>query len=131
MIEKCEENKYLSMILQLDEETRLGARAPEKKTSSSKKDNKEPDFASFKTGITGFARIIRYTIDDDKNHLSSIEEGQYVKGLKQGYCRVIHASIGACEIGYFHEDQARGKYCAYALDGTFIKQEGLYKGEAC
>lgn len=88
-------------------------------------------FTTIKPAITGFARIFRYTVTGDDLHLKSIEEGEYSKGLKQGYCRVIHAEQGACEVGFFHEDQPRGKYCAYALDGSFVKKEGLYKGEAC
>lgn len=108
-----------------------GARVPEKKTSKSLKKEKDPLFTSFKTEITGFARIIRYIQSGDELKLISVEEGEFKKGKKHGYCRVIHAEIGACEVGFFHEDKARGKYCAYSLDGSFIKKEGVYKGETC
>ena len=60
-----------------------------------------------------------------------MEEGAYKNGVKQGYCRVIHAEQGAAEIGFFDKGEAGGKYSAYALDGAFIKPEGIYKGEAC
>ena len=47
---------------QMDEVARQGARAPEKQTNSSRKE-KDADFEQLKPAITGFARIIKYTVD--------------------------------------------------------------------
>lgn len=63
--------------------------------------------------------------------LECIEEGQYVEGLKHGYCRVISAVDGSCEVGFFEEDMPRGKFCKFAADGSYEKPEGLYEGEKC
>jgi hypothetical protein len=30
-----------------------------------------------------------------------VEEGQFIKGLKNGYCRTISADDGSCEVGFF------------------------------
>jgi hypothetical protein len=103
-----------------------------------------------KEGITGFARIIYYTnssfsaiIEDtnlSKNSsklvnmnplnlcLQRVEEGQFSKGKKDGYCRIISAQDGKAQVGFFQEDKPMGKYCVYAADGTFDQPEGLYEG---
>lgn len=58
-----------------------------------------------------------------------VEEGGFKKGKKDGYCRVLKADTGNCEVGFFKEDQPMGKYCEYKLDGTYEQPEGLYEGE--
>jgi hypothetical protein len=58
--------------------------------------------------LTGFARIITYcnnSEDLEKNaayyELIKVEEGQFEKGVKKGYCRGIFAVDGSCELGFF------------------------------
>lgn len=51
--------------------------------------------------------------------LVSVEEGQFREGKKEGYCRIIHATDGSCEVGFFSKDLPMGKYCKYKLDGTY------------
>ena len=60
--------------------------------------------------------------------IKEIEEGSYENGKKHGYCRVISAIDGSCEVGFFVNDEPKGKYAVYNLDGTFAKEEGLYEG---
>lgn len=95
-----------------------------------------------KEGITGYVRIIKYTnhsvptvLDVDQMEKSGsklinmkpenleiddITEGQFKNGMKDGYCRVMHAKDGACEVGFFQKDAPMGKYCMYKADGTYI-----------
>ena len=56
-----------------------------------------------------------------------MSEGKYESGTKSGYCRYLHED--KCEIGFFHKDKPKGKYCVYGEDGSYIKPEGLYEGE--
>ena len=58
--------------------------------------------------LTGFARIITYlnTSEDLEYNaayyqLLKVEEGQFEKGVKKGYCRSIFAEDGSCELGFF------------------------------
>jgi len=52
--------------------------------------------------LNGFARVIKYIIND-KDHCNVLEitEGSFEKGMKQGYCRIISAVTGKCEVGFF------------------------------
>ena len=75
-----------------------------------------------KDGITGYARIIKYTnhslpneIDINQTEklnklinlkpsnleIESVIEGAFKEGFKDGYCRVMHAHKGSCEVGFF------------------------------
>ena len=105
-----------------------------------------------KDAITGKARIIKYvnhsivanikmdiTEEKGKAHkalkmdardleIKSIEEGCFENGKKHGYCRIISAKDGSCEVGFFVNDEPKGKYAMYNLDGTYAKEEGLYEG---
>ena len=103
--------------------------------------------------MTGYVRIIKYTndsvdqyvrnesnvdigtsqritIDSSKPqnfHILEVTEGSLFYGEKSGYNRILNCVKGTCELGFFHEDEPRGKYCVYNLDGTFEKEEGLYE----
>lgn len=111
--------------------------------------NSKPVFwKDIKEGVTGYVRIVRYTnhsvtnlIDDNGEaihkelnmnpsslEIKMVEEGGYKNGLKEGYCRVLYATDGKCEVGFFQKDVPMGKYCMYKLDGTYILPEGLYEG---
>lgn len=103
------------------------------------------------SGIDGHARIIKYVnhsiskyqtedgkdedysgfglINEKSENLEIVEvsEGYFKDGKKNGYCRVISAD-GSCEVGFFEDDEPKGKYCKYALDGTYQSEEGLYEG---
>jgi len=46
-----------------------------------------------------------------------MEEGVFEKGAKNGYCRVIYANDGSCEVGHFEKDKPHGKYCKYSIGG--------------
>lgn len=102
-------------------------------------------------GVTGYCRIIKYTnhsvptvIDVDKMassgskmintkpenlEIAEVIEGQFKDGLKDGYCRVMSARDGSCQVGFFQKNVPMGKYCMYNLDGTYLLPEGLYEGE--
>ena len=60
--------------------------------------------------------------------INQVEEGRFENGLKQGYCRVMYAKDGSCEVGFFNKNAPMGKYCMYKADGTYILPEGLYEG---
>ena len=61
--------------------------------------------------------------------IDTVIEGQFKEGLKDGYCRVMSARDGSCQVGFFAKNVPMGKYCMYNLDGTYILPEGLYEGE--
>ena len=58
----------------------------------------------------------------------NIEEGQFESGMKNGYCRVIHAKDGSCEVGFFTKNIPDGKYCHFKDDITYLSKEGYYNG---
>lgn len=113
-------------------------------------DNKPVLWSDIKEGITGYVRMIRYTnhslpneIDLNKQdvatklinlkpenlEIETVEEGSFKKGFKDGYCRVMQARDGSCEVGFFQMNIPMGKYCMYKSDGTYLLQEGLYEGQ--
>ena len=86
--------------------------------------------------LNGHARFVKYTNHSlnkpvfDKNNartpgrkedleleLIEIAEGQFKKAKKDGYCRVISAKDGSCEVGFFKDDKPHGKYVKFAHDG--------------
>lgn len=103
-----------------------------------------------KDAVTGKARIVKYVnhaivpnikidatedkaqkqlkMDFKELEIKEIEEGCYENGAKHGYCRIISARDGSCEVGFFVNDEPKGKYAMYNLDGTYAKEEGLYEG---
>ena len=88
--------------------------------------------------LTGFARIITYLNTSEDLELNpayyelvKVEEGQFEKGVKKGYCRCISAEDGSCELGFFQQDMPKGKYCKYNLDGSFQIPEGFYDKKSC
>lgn len=82
--------------------------------------------------INGFVRIVKYYIDNlNQNNLLEITEGRFEKGMKSGYCRVISATSGSCEVGFYYRDDPKGKYCVYKADGTYLQEEGLYDKNCC
>ena len=61
--------------------------------------------------ITGYARIITFVNVTEELDMSpaylqilKVEEGQFEKGQKNGYCRTISAEDGSCEVGFFKDD---------------------------
>ncbi len=72
--------------------------------------------------MTGYARLIKYKSsnsnnDSAHNEIESMEEGHFVKGLKDGYCRSISAIDGSCAVGYHKEGLPNGKWCYYKYNG--------------
>ena len=61
--------------------------------------------------------------------IETVEEGAFKEGLKDGYCRVMQAHDGSCEVGFFQKNVPMGKYCMYKQDGTYLLPEGLYEGQ--
>ena len=79
-------------------------------------------------GLTGFARIIHYTnhsLNSAENQkplceIDIVEEGEFLEGMRNGYCRVMNATDSSCEVGFFQHNTPMGKYCKYNVDGTYI-----------
>jgi len=112
-------------------------------------DTKPVLWKDIKEGVTGYCRIIRYTnhsvptvIDVNKAEsgnkminskvenleIDHVTEGQFRDGLMDGYCRVMSARDGSCQVGFFQKGVPMGKYCMYNADGTYMLPEGLYEG---
>ena len=99
-------------------------------------------FSEIAEAITGFARVVKY-----KNHtvkpvskdtdakesrqmlinpassslrIDSFEEGQYENGKKNGFCKVLSASDGSGEVGWFKDGIPWGKYMKYSSGGENI-----------
>ena len=113
-------------------------------------DNKPVLWSDIKEGITGYVRMIRYTnhslpsdidlnkpdvasklinLNSENLEIETVEEGSFKNGLKDGYCRVMQARDGSCEVGFFQKNIPMGKYCMYKSDGTYLLPEGLYEGQ--
>ena len=82
------------------------------------------DIASCLNGIARFTYF--RCIEDSKGlgqtimELHSIEEGEYVQGKKNGYCRIINANTGNVSVGFYEEGKVHGKYCQFSAEGRFI-----------
>lgn len=79
-------------------------------------------FDEIKESLTGYARIIKYKSSNSNNdaahnEIDSMEEGHFVKGLKDGYCRSISAIDGSAAVGYHKEGLPNGKWCYYKYNG--------------
>ena len=48
--------------------------------------------------------------------LQRVEEGQFQKGKKGGYCRIISAQDGKAQVGFFQEDKPMGKFCEVSVE---------------
>ena len=89
-------------------------------------------FVDIKSELNGFGRIIYYTTNDPERRadtcaLVKIQEGKFVNGLPNGYCRIINcAGDGSVEIGYFKDNWPDAEYLKFNLDGECI-QDGLTK----
>ena len=77
--------------------------------------------------LNGHARFVKYTNHtlktpkekvkrrSNQNQLEKLElievaEGNFKKAKKDGFCRVISARDGSCEVGFFKDDVPHGKY---------------------
>lgn len=149
-------NEYLSLAPKAKARASENPNVAVSSLGDSHKEHKQIFYDEIKNAITGFARIIKYTndtvneytrhgashVDDHEKgssnriifenspehlHISEISEGSFFYGEKSGYCRILDCVKGICEVGFFHENEPRGKYCVYNLDGTFNKAEGLYE----
>jgi antitoxin component YwqK of YwqJK toxin-antitoxin module len=58
-----------------------------------------------------------------------MEEGEFSKGEKNGYCRIISAKTGSCQLGFYKNNEPHGKWTSYKPDGSLAEPEGLYEGE--
>lgn len=115
-----------------EEEARNKAKGITASCSAQKSDTvirtKQIFFKDIAPGITGIARIIRYTnttignmIDVDNKStkmismnprnlsIVALEEGEFKNGKKDGYCRVLHDDQ-SCETGFFKKDEPWGKF---------------------
>ena len=137
-------NQSLEMLKKKTKDVKKAVKADDKT-------NQKVFWDEIKEGVTGYVRIVRYTnhsvpnvIDvDDMKHSGSklinmdptnleidmVEEGSYKNGLKDGYCRVMDARDGSCQVGFFLQGNPMGKYCMYKADGEYILPEGLYEGQ--
>jgi hypothetical protein len=73
-------------------------------------------------------KLKQLKMDPKDLEIREIEEGSYENGKKHGYTRILSAIDGKCEVGFFVNDEPKGKYAVYNLDGTYEKEEGLYEG---
>jgi hypothetical protein len=100
--------------------------------SESKEDQLE--WNEIKDSLTGWARIIYYEsattlkLASQNCSIASMEEGEFTKGEKNGYCRVISAKTGACQLGFYKDNEPHGKWTSYKPDGSLAEPEGLYEG---
>lgn len=81
-------------------------------------------FNDIKDSVTGYGRIIHYKSNNSNpdpafNELEMIEEGQFVKGMKDGYCRSISAVSGQCAAGFHKAGVPNGKWVSYSSNGEF------------
>ena len=52
---------------------------------------------------------------EQENWILGIMEGDFKRGQPHGFCRRVDAFNGLCQMGYFKEGRAWGKYCEYGL----------------
>lgn len=153
-IDQITSNFGLSRVPKLDKKN-LDPRNISKKKTIANVDAKPIYYDELAAGIDGYARIIKYInhsiskyqTDDGKDEdytgfglineksenleIVEVSEGHFTNGKKDGYCRVISGD-GSAEVGFFEDDEPKGKYCKYNLDGTYMQEEGLYEGyEEC
>lgn len=65
-----------------------------------------------------------------ENWILALYEGDFKNGLPNGFCRRIDALNGNCQMGYFKEAKAFGKYAEInILDGLETAPPGLYYGK--
>jgi len=81
-----------------------------------------------KEGAADGTKLKQLKMDPKDLEIREIEEGSYENGKKHGYTRILSAIDGKCEVGFFVNDEPKGKYAMYNLDGTYEKEEGLYEG---
>jgi len=75
-------------------------------------------FDDIKEHITGYGRMIYYKSNNSNpdpqfNELEKVDEGHFVKGHKDGYCRSLSAINGQCAAGYHKEGIPNGKWVSY------------------
>jgi hypothetical protein len=117
-----------------EEEARNSLKGIKASCSAQKSDTviraKQIFYKDIAPGITGIARIIKYTnstignmieVDNTKKNtkmitmnprnltMTALEEGEFKNGKKDGYCRVIHDD-SSCETGFFKKDEPWGKF---------------------
>ena len=96
-------------------------------------------FEKIAPAITGVARIVRYTnssvqtgstINMHPTNLKifDIEEGEFTAGLKDGYCRVLHAEDQTCESGFYKKGEPYGKFEWHQPNHEYINKPGIYNG---
>ena len=90
-------------------------------------------FKQLKRHLTGYARIIGYELTKHGKILNFVEEGMYIRGSREGYCRNISAIDGLVTLGFFHNDLLRGKGCIFnrETNGEYIAYEGWFEGNLC
>lgn len=89
-----------------------------------KKETRDITFNDIHESITGFARIIKYQAiygdcfskDVSLLKIQSLEEGEFVAGKKNGYCRVIHGDEKTVDFGMYKNDVPEGKFGKYTID---------------
>lgn len=89
--------------------------------------NGRPQFLRFediKDSCTGYGRMVFYKSnnsnpDPQYNELEMVEEGHFVRGLKDGYCRSISAVNGTCAAGFHRNGVPSGKWVSYKSNGEF------------
>lgn len=119
---KEQNDSYLNSLLpKSKQKVTFAAKSTKKGVDQSKLHLK---FDDIKDCINGFGRIIHYKSNNSNpdpqfNELEKVEEGQFLKGMKHGYCRSISAINGQCAAGYHKSGVASGKWCCYNANGDF------------
>lgn len=138
--------KLMQEISEVDPKTGLPLKVELLKTNK-----KKVYWDQLKDSLTGVARIIIfenkdtkfsdydneykevkcYNFDTKNLLFKSIVEGNFEKGLKNGYCRVIipdaTKDARVCQVGFFQEDLPQGKYVSFKFDGSIDEKEGIYE----
>ena len=101
------------------------------------------DYDTIRDCLTGYGRMIFYrAIDKDalgrpdptvvstrKNWIMFIKEGEFYKGMAEGFQRQLYGYNGFCKLGYFYENEPYGKFVEYDIDGNEVQKMGVYAKE--
>ena len=83
---------------------------------------------SLKENLNGYGRIVYFTSSDpdlrpENSTLVKIQEGRFLLGLPDGYCRIINAAgEGSVEVGYYTQNQPEDKNVRLDLNGEVLGQ---------
>ena len=127
-----EDNDYFDIFILVEsiEDMDLLKQLKIGKTSENQKS--QFSYEEIEKSLNGFGRMIQYKSHNDSfapENLQLIEvfEGQFRKGLMEGYCRHFVAKekdSSMVELGFFKEGQPSGKYSSFSFEGAVL-EEGI------